>query len=171
MEPRQYRKFKSRRSFNTPGHAHELTFCTKGRRPFLLNPEIANSFVRNLICVRESHNLEVLAYVVMPEHCHILIFPTDESYKIATILTDLKSPVSKSAFKLFPDLREQCRNVRQGRPDEYSFWEPGGGYDRNMWTEDAIQNSIAYIHNNPVINGLSLTPEDWPWSSASHPIQ
>jgi len=46
------------------------------------------------------------------------------------------------------------------------FWQDGGGYDRNIWTPDAIYAEIEYIHNNPVRKGLAENQGDWEWSSA-----
>lgn len=163
-------KHKTRKALNIPGHAHELTISTKNRLQFFNNSLIAEYFIANLSIVRETHQLDILAYVVMPEHCHMLVYPNQEIYSISTILTDIKSPVSKFAFANFPEFREQCSFVRPSKGIEYQFWQPGGGYDRNMWSDEAIQNSIAYIHNNPVKRGLCSAPEDWKWSSASNPL-
>ena len=44
--------------------------------------------------------------------------------------------------------------------------QEGAGYDRNLYTEVAVENSINYIHNNPVRKGLCEKPTDWKWSSA-----
>jgi REP element-mobilizing transposase RayT len=59
---------KRRRSFNTPHHAHALTFSTYRRRPFLLLPGVAEAFLARLDAARVKHAFEVWAYVVMPEH-------------------------------------------------------------------------------------------------------
>jgi len=134
-------------------------------------PQIAEYFVENLKRVRSSYDLDILAYVVMPEHCHLLLLPNQEQYSISTILRVIKAPVAKYALNQFPKLRDQCTVMATDDVQSFQFWQPGGGYDRNMWTEEAIQNSIVYIHNNPVKRGLCATPEDWPWSSASRPLK
>ena len=48
----------------------------------------------------------------------------------------------------------------------FRFWQPGGGFDRNLWNAKAIHNSIGYIEANPVRKKLSATPEEYRWSSA-----
>ncbi|MFM9874205.1 MAG: REP-associated tyrosine transposase [Fimbriimonadaceae bacterium] len=171
MYPAYPDKAKTRKSYSTPGHAHELTFSTKNRRAYLTIPEIANYFIQNLNQVKESHQLEIHAYVIMPEHCHLLLWPTQEQYDISKIIRHIKAPVGRYALKTFPHVREQSQLLRSGSKSLYQFWQPGGGYDRNMWSDDAISNSIEYIHNNPVKRGLCETPESWPWSSASNPIK
>ena len=46
------------------------------------------------------------------------------------------------------------------------FWQRGGGYDRNIHTENELEEKIVYIHENPVRRGLVLQATDWRWSSA-----
>ena len=46
------------------------------------------------------------------------------------------------------------------------FWQPGGGYDRNITSTEALRAMIDYIHANPVRRGLVARVEDWEWSSA-----
>jgi len=54
---------------------------------------------------------------------------------------------------------------RDGKP-RYHFWQPGRGYDRSLFTPEAIHASIQYIHANPPRAQLCESPLDWPWSSA-----
>jgi putative transposase len=48
----------------------------------------------------------------------------------------------------------------------HRFWQPGGGYDRNVVEIAAVHQIIEYIHANPVRRGLVACAEDWEWSSA-----
>jgi len=56
-------------------------------------------------------------------------------------------------------------SIRDGNP-QYRFWQAGAGYDRNLFTPEAIHTSIEYIHANPVRRGLCECALDWAWSSA-----
>ena len=49
---------------------------------------------------------------------------------------------------------------------EHQFWQPGGGYDRNIREVETLWNMIDYVHLNPVRKGLAAGPGDWYWSSA-----
>jgi REP-associated tyrosine transposase len=46
------------------------------------------------------------------------------------------------------------------------FWQPGGGYDRNIISGHELLEKVNYIHTNPVRRGLVKHVIDWPWSSA-----
>ena len=56
--------------------------------------------------------------------------------------------------------------VREGTRVRRRFWQPGGGYDRNITSMATLRAIIDYIHANPVRRGLVATAEDWEWSSA-----
>src|SRR5207245_2228878 len=44
--------------------------------------------------------------------------------------------------------------VREGSRLRHRFWQPGGGYDRNITSTEALRAAIDYIHANPVRCGL-----------------
>jgi putative transposase len=106
----------------------------------------------------------------MPEHVHVLIYPRQADYDMATILKAIKQPVSQRAAaflrKHAPDWLERLRVTRPNGRVEYRFWQQGGGYDRNVIHEDTAWTSVEYIHANPVRRELCATPTDWVWSSA-----
>jgi putative transposase len=56
--------------------------------------------------------------------------------------------------------------VREGQRLRHRFWQPGGGYDRNITSIETLHAMIDYIHANPVRRGLVTRAEDWQWSSA-----
>ena len=110
-------------------------------------------FVEALQAARVRHCFDIWAYVIMPEHVHLLIWPRNEVYSISNILKAIKRPFSYRATK-----------AGLARPGH--FWKPGGGYDRNLWKTATIHKEIEYLHNNPVRRGLCEKPEDWRYSSA-----
>ena len=70
-------------------------------------------------------------------------------------------------LELLASLGETLLTVRQPSGKvECHFWQPGGGYDRNIVTMRTLMASILYVHANPVRRGLVVSPTDWEWSSA-----
>ncbi len=105
-----------------------------------------------------------------PEHVHLLIHPLPKKYSISAMLRDIKLPVAKEMMKRIrndaPATLKLLRNgERSGKP-RYSFWQPGRGFDRNLFTPQAIWSSIDYIHANPVRRRLCDNEMDWKYSSA-----
>jgi putative transposase len=120
-----------------------------------------------LLMARQKHSLHLLAYIFMPSHVHLLVYPNESPYDIAKILQTIKQSASKRIMfetrKSSPELLNQFLSGNKTRP--YQFWQSGGGYDRNIVSHKALRNTIDYIHNNPIRAGLVDLPEQWRWSS------
>ena len=111
--------------------------------------EIQRRFLDSLELTRKRYNFEVLGYVVMPEHVHLLLSePLDHEVPLSKALQFLKLSVSK---RLTP------------KP----FWQTRY-YDFNVFTHNKRVEKLKYMHRNPVTRSLVERPEDWPWSSYCH---
>ncbi|MCA8997100.1 MAG: hypothetical protein KDA80_08940, partial [Planctomycetaceae bacterium] len=112
------------------------------------------------------------AFVFMPEHLHLLTYPTDEKPQFGKYLARVKQPFSKQVKEILVSNRSRLLEeltVRE-RPGKtcFRFWQEGPGHDRNLNTAKTITHSIDYIHENPVRRGLCRMPIDWKWSSARY---
>ena len=159
-----------RKSLNVPGHAHELTFCCHRRLPLLDRDRTREWLVASLNRARQRHDFMLWAYVIMPNHVHLLIKPRSEEYRIAAILSSIKQPVARQAFLYLrretPTFLSRLTVRRASGRIEQRFWLRGGGYDRDIVGPKALEATIDYIHANPVRAGLAKVPTDWGWSSA-----
>jgi putative transposase len=159
-----------RRSIDEPHHAHELTFSCYQRRPFLRSERTCLWLVEAINEARERLGFLLWAYVFMPEHAHLLVFPNSTKSKISEVLRCIKQPVGFKAIQFIerhaPEFLSQVTRQR-GQRTERLFWQSGGGYDRNITEPRALLAVIEYIHQNPGRRGLVNRPEEWRWSSAS----
>jgi putative transposase len=160
------------RSYNEPGHAHELTFSCFRRLPLLSRDRTRRWFEEALESSRRRRNLALSAYVIMPEHVHVIVCPRDSIYEVRLIRTALKVPVQRKALAFLrrnaPTYLDQLRDEQPNGDVHYRFWQRGGGYDRNITDPATLRTMIEYVHNNPVRRGLVSRPVDWPWSSARY---
>jgi putative transposase len=90
------------------------------------------------------------AFVVMPNHVHILL---DPQIPIPRITKGIKLTSAISANTLLS---------RTGSP----FWQDES-FDHWIRNSSQFERIKSYIELNPVKAGLVAKPEDWPWSSAS----
>ena len=162
-------KRRHRRNINEPGHAHELTFsCYRGFK-FLTKERTRRWLADTIEAARERYRFDVWAYVVMPEHVHLIVRPREVEYDIAVIRRAIKGPVGSAAFayleRYAPHWLPRLTRTR-GKKTERLFWQSGGGYDRNVVEPGTLLSMIAYVHANPVRRGLCGRPGDWEWSSA-----
>jgi len=160
------------RRFNLPGQARELTFSTHQRRPLLAAPEFARLTLRAIAEAIPSSDFRLLAFVVMPEHVHLLLVPWRNVAQPdpRRLLSFIKRRTAYDIKRALQQLGNESlpQELAVVRPDRtvFRFWLPGGGYDRNLTTTDAVHASFEYIHANPVKRGLSRTPGGYEWSSA-----
>jgi len=163
---------KRRRVYNEPGHAHCLTYSCKDRLPLLSKDRPRNWGIDAIRTARARHAFHLYAYVLMPEHVHLALRPRRPDDDVSRILYDLKRPVSVKAKGWLQQTggAEWLRRLsaRHGSRKVFHFWQPGGGFDKNVWQDRTISEIIDYIHANPVRRGLVDTPTDWPCSSARY---
>jgi putative transposase len=119
---------------------------------------------------RTKYGYELWAYVIMPEHAHVIVFPTVAPYDVSDFLKTVKQSVSMRALAFVkasaPSFLDQMRDERPNGEVSHRFWQRGGGYDRNLWDARGVWEKIEYLHNNPVKRELCARAEDWVWSSA-----
>jgi putative transposase len=113
---------------------------------------------------------DLWAYVIMPEHVHILLRPREQIYDMSRILWRIKRPVAQRAIAyLEHNAPEWLARLTVRHPDgrsERRFWQAGGGYDRNITEVKSVYCVMEYFHQNPVRRRFVERPTDWEWSSA-----
>ncbi len=155
-----------RQRYEIPGHARSLTFSCHHRLPLFTNDAIKDAFVDRLATTMDQHNFRLSAWVVMPEHVHLLLLPDHTCADVPTILKSMKTGFAKSVLARWrymtppPPILDRLTHNGHTR-----FWLKGGGYDRNIFSQHELFEKIHYIHHNPVRRGLVDRPEQWRWSS------
>jgi len=130
------------------------------------NDLLKNAFTQQLILTKEVLAFDLYAWVIMPEHFHLLLRTRHEDVAVPAILRRLKSGFAQRAISRWRELDAQILPRITDAQGRTRFWQQGGGYDRNIYSEEEMIEKINYIHNNPIKRGLVENPEDWVWSSA-----
>jgi putative transposase len=161
--------------FNDPGHTHCLTFSCFRRQRFLAKDRSRGWCVDAVDKARDKHGFHLWAYVVMPEHVHLIVCPITATYDIRDILTSIKRSVVLRALAFVarkaPAFLGRMEDRQPSGETHYRFWQRGGGDDRNVIEAATLHRLIDYIHANPVRRGLCKRPGEWLWSSAADYIR
>jgi putative transposase len=128
-------------------------------------------FCQAVTAATERHAYRLFAFVIMPEHVHLIVHPGPEAGTISELLNAIKRPFSFRVKKALQELGDEellARLTIRQRPgvETFRFWQEGPGYDRNLTEPKTIEMAIDYVHTNPVRRGLCLRAIDWRWSSA-----
>jgi len=131
-----------------------------GHGQCLLKNEKVAQTVQSSLLHFDNQRYCLLAWVIMPNHVHVLFEPI-APWTMARIIASWKSFTGRKIAELVPS---PSLNPSQGQIVwRREYW------DRFIRNERHLRQAIEYIHENPVKAGLVKTPADWPWSSASHP--
>ena len=139
------------RRYYVPDAIVFLTQVVDGRQPIFQHRQHLDLLRAVLHNVKEIHPFQMLAYVFLPEHFHLLIRPSDAS-TFSDIMHSLKRNFTLE-YKASLSIKGKMR-----------FWQKGF-WDHVIRDEDDFSNHLDYIHYNPVKHGLVTHPEDRPHSS------
>jgi putative transposase len=109
---------------------------------------VADSIVKGAACDYTLH-----AWVLMPNHVHLLITPWLD---VPTLLRRLKGVSAQDCNKLLG---------RTGQP----FWQ-AESYDHLVRTAGEFERIRSYILRNPVQAGLAPSAQEYPWSSIARTV-
>jgi len=138
------------RRVKQPG-VYFVTTDTWQRRQIFAKPEPARIVIEQLLDCRERGFYKLHAFVLMPEHLHVLLTPGDG----ASVEKAVQMIKGGSAFRIGKELNYK-----------FPVWH-AGFHDR--WIRDANEFWIRkqYIEQNPVKARLAEKPTEYPHGSAS----
>src|SRR5437762_1061620 len=118
---------KTCKRYNDPGHAHALTFSCFRRQAFLSKDRSRLWFIEAVDRARDKHRFHVWAYVRMPEHVHLLVWPTELGYDISEVLSSIKQSVGKQALvhvrREAPAFLSRMEDRQPNGKRHYRFWQ------------------------------------------------
>ena len=77
------------------GHFHELTFSCYRRKPLLTNDRWREMLARSVDVACETEGVQLIAFVFMPEHVHLLVLPVNAKSNVSRLLARIKQPFSR----------------------------------------------------------------------------
>jgi REP element-mobilizing transposase RayT len=138
-------------------------------------PEVAET-VQKTLQHFDSVRYHLHAWVVMPNHVHVLFEPVD-GWALNKIVASWKKFTARR-IRQFTDrnakgnanlpigLKQKTADPEIGGPVPGPVWHREF-WDRFIRNERHYWQTVEYIHHNPVAAGLVPRAEAWPWSSAA----
>ena len=134
--------------------ANSIVFITQlvqDRQPIFSNDDHVVLLRSTLRRVKTIHPFQMLGFVFLPDHFHLLLRPTGDS-NFSQIMHSLKRNFTKNY--------KQANDVSKGM----KFWQKRF-YDHVIRSESDFRRHLDYIHFNPVKHKLVARPEEWPHTS------
>lgn len=127
-----------------------------------------DELLKSLKFCQEYKGLEVFAWVIMSNHCHLIVRAKNKN--LSDIIRDFKKFTAKAIFKMIEANPKESRKEWLLRVLSYEgkiwFWEEGY-HGEEILTKPFFESKVSYIHLNPVRAGLVEKEEEYLWSSCS----
>jgi REP element-mobilizing transposase RayT len=144
-----------------------ITAVAKDRLPVFQTDAIKAVTCAALDEARTSCGFMLFAYVLMPDHVHLL---TDSPHKPSKVLQFIKGIVSRRVLghlkeKKYESSLRKLQHDDWKRNHRYSLWQ----HDSDVFSvtsESMFMQKVNYIHLNPVRAELVDRATDYRWSSA-----
>ena len=171
--------------YNIVNCVHFITINTYKRIRLFKNEKNCQIIVNNLNFYRSKYGYKLIAYVVMPDHLHLLLLLNKKCNNISKVIQDFKSHSAKeivytnvkggrkSLLSPYFDaskgshLPKDYKWVHRGKehtPIKNKIWQKSF-YDFNIYSEHKLEQKLNYIHQNPVKAGFCKEPGQWVYSS------
>ncbi len=143
-----------------------ITAVANHRLPVFRTDAIKLITCRAIDEARTSCGFLLFAYVIMPDHLHVI---TDRPREPSVVLQFLKGIISRRVLgylreKNFQSSLQKLQHDDWKRKHRYSLWQ----HDSDVFSitsETAFMQKVNYIHQNPVRAGLVKQAEEYLWSS------
>jgi len=147
--------------------AYYFTVVTHRRLPIFRTDALKQVLCEAYDEVRKSHGMLILAYVIMLDHVHLLVYSEKEISEALRLLNGISARrvieylkangFDQSLFKLRGEIRE--------RNHKHSVWHHHND-SLEIVGEDTFWQKVEYIHQNPVRAGFVDRAEEYRFSSA-----
>lgn len=151
-----------------------VTFATVQWVDVFTRSTYSDIVVESLRYCIENKGLVLHAWVIMPNHVHLIVSRTSEN-SLSDIIRDLKKYTSKKVLQAIDSATESRRNwmlwifgaagVENPNNTNYQLWQQENHPIMLQHTKFTRQK-LDYLHNNPVTAKLVDTAERYVYSSA-----
>ncbi len=154
---------------------HFVTMTVVGWIDVFTREEYRKVILDSLVYCQKEKGLVVNAYVIMSNHIHLICYARDP-FLLSEVLRDFKKYTSKSIFTAIQTNNNESRKEwmlhlfsyyakYNNNNKSFQFWQ-NGNHTVEIESPQWINQKLAYIHLNPVRNGLVANAEDYLYSSA-----
>jgi len=125
---------------------------------------------------QEKKGLIIYAFVIMSNHLHLIV--KAQNGNLSEVIRDFKKFTSGNIIKEISSNDKESRKEwmlnlfsfagkTNSNNEKFQFWQQHN-HPIELFSNNAIEKNINYIHQNPVRNGLVEAAEDYIYSSAKN---
>lgn len=159
-----------RNNFERHGDLFFVTSTVVGFVKLFEMKSLCHIMIENLNYYQNRGDFTIIAYVIMPDHFHIII-KTKKGLSVSQCIGNFKRITSR---KITSELEKKGNKKLLSSLSRNALLEPSS--DSRVWeyrfdslvltNEETLRQRIEYIHNNPVRFSLVSEPTEWRYTSA-----
>ena len=162
-------KMRTRYKIYNDDTLHFITSTIVDWIPIFTNKKYYNILIDTIKYYQSNSKLEVIAYVFLPEHFHMILKSRELSktirlikmYSAKEIIKQLKFDEQKQILK-----KLQLNKKEYKTKSNFQLWQEGFK-PKEIIGSEMLRQKIDYIHFNPVKKRLVSEPTEWEYSSAN----
>ncbi len=143
-----------------------LTSVSRDRLPIFQTDEIKTITCKALDEARNSGRFALYAYVIMPDHLHVICDSARSSSDTLRFINGIigRRVIDYLKQRGYESSLQKLKRETKKRDYRYSLWDHHPNA-RLLLTEKMLMERVHYTHQNPVRAGLVERAEDYRWSS------
>lgn len=135
-----------------PNYPHHVIQRGHNRQAVFSEADDYRYYLDNLATWKTAYGCKVYAYCLMTNHVHLIIDPGEDPERLGQLMKRVAG--------------RQTRYVNRLEGRSGTLWE--GRYKSSPIENDGyLLACCRYVELNPVAAGMSVAPEDYPWSSCA----
>jgi REP-associated tyrosine transposase len=127
-----------------------LTICTYQRSEAFTQDAVARMVIDQFLQTAREHEMDIIAYCVMPDHLHALVAGRHEG----------------AALEPFVKLAKQRAGFEFKQHHRQKLWQRGY-YEHVLRSDERTEDVVRYIIENPLRKGLVENILDYPYWGSS----
>jgi len=162
------------KTYFNPQHLYFVTTTVVNHKPIFHRPELAQIIIGSLDYIRKSHWVKIYAYVIMPDHLHLILKYLD-NHAPAQVMRDFKKFTAKRIIERLQEDSDQnllaffAHVASRTSKQRYKVWQEQY-FAKDIFSEEFLVQKMAYVHDNPLQENWRLAEraEEYPYSSAQN---
>lgn len=158
--------------------AYYMTMTVVGWQEVFTRIHYQDIIIENLLFLMKNRGIRIFAYVLMPNHMHIIADCENDNYHLGKVIERYKAFTAKTLKAAIIQSEQEVRKARfqnafafygshgNHHDRDNQFWIHGN-YAKHVYSLAFFHQKHEYIEMNPVRAGFVEEPHHWRLSSAN----
>jgi len=161
--------------FQNPNGLYSVSFSTVNWLSVFTRSVYKEIMIDSIRYCQDNKGLLLYCWCLMTNHMHLIV-SAERDGTLPDIFRDMKKFTANNLIRAIKENPQESRKEwwiprfrlegeYRSSNTYYQFWQHGN-HPVELWSNEAIETHVNYIHNNPVKTGVVDEPQHYLYSSA-----